>query len=548
MEPLDNERFEDAWRRAFGEAEEAPSEGLWGRIERQLPAERGKRRPVVWWWAAAASLLLTLLAGGLGWWAGRQNAATDNRVATTQTQPAPSGSRPEATTAHAPRPEPSALPQPSAAVARRAAEPVAPSVAAPGTSEIASASERTAQRIPRPNPLGNEAASPGVFSGEKPVSAAPSAELPRLATRPSGRAARRDDPVQPEVSPAVYNPSDAASDAQVAAVPEVGQAQPAVASLTGTERQAVVDFLNRKAVQPLNVALRVLPPAVPSAPRPLFMPPPPESEGAKKSARGSRFWASVGAAPVGFDPRVRLGGSVAALANAAMTTNNFQNSSIGRGSLSSPVAQSQPALSYRVGGRVGWQVSDRWSLESGVEYLNGQSTLQSGLVLVNRATNEATSLFAEALSNKNAAALDVAYNVGSLAAQNSFVPADNQLRSTYQYVSVPLQVGYRLWPESRMEALLSAGFSGDVFLSNTLQPTGTSNLSAVRYAPADGVYRQLLWSGLGGLGLRYRLDTHWGLGLNGTFRRALTSGVQNSSGVQTFPREMGVGLRVDYRF
>lgn len=47
MEPLENERFEDAWRRAFEGAEEAPGEGLWGRIERQLPAERGKRRPVV---------------------------------------------------------------------------------------------------------------------------------------------------------------------------------------------------------------------------------------------------------------------------------------------------------------------------------------------------------------------------------------------------------------------------------------------------------------------------------------------------------------------
>ena len=132
-------------------------------------------------------------------------------------------------------------------------------------------------------------------------------------------------------------------------------------------------------------------------------------------------------------------------------------------------------------------MSDHWSLESGVEYLNGQSTLQSGLVLVNRATNQATSLFAEALSNKNTAALDMAYGFGNLAAQNSFIPTDNQLRSTYQYVSVPLQVGYRL-------------------------------------------------------------DTHWGLGLNGTFRRALTSGVQNASAVQTFPREVGVGLRVDYRF
>ena len=543
----ENERFEDAWRRAFEGAEEAPGEGLWGRIERQLPPERGKRRPVVWWWAAAASLLLTLLAGGLGWWAGQQNAATDTRVATTQSTP--SESRPEAGTVRETRPEPSPLSEPNEAVTRQTTESAAPSVTPSGAAETASAGMGTAQRISRPNPSGNEAVTPGVLSGEKPVGIAPSAELPSLATRPSGRAARRGNPVQPEVSPAVSksSPSPSATEVQVAAVPQAEPAQPVVSTLADAERRILVDFLSGKNAQPLNVALRVRPPSVPSAPKSLFMPPPP-GETERKTAKGSKFWASLGAAPVGFDPQVRLGGSVAALASAATNSANFQNMSIGRGSLGAPVAESQPALSYRVGGRVGWQMSDHWSLESGVEYLNGQSTLQSGLVLVNRATNQATSLFAEALSNKNTAALDMAYGFGNLAAQNSFIPTDNQLRSTYQYVSVPLQVGYRLWPDSRVEALLSAGFASDWFLSSTLQPTGSSNLSAVRYAPADGVYRQILWSGLGGLGLRYRLDTHWGLGLNGTFRRALTSGVQNASAVQTFPREVGVGLRVDYRF
>lgn len=545
MEPLENERFEDAWRRAFEGAEEAPSEGLWGRIERRLPAERGKRRPVVWWWAAAASLLLTLLAGDLGWWAGRQRAETENRVATT----APADRRSSAGTAPEPHPEtPDAeLSKPNEALARRAAQPTAPPASSPAVSEAASADGRTAQRIPRPNPLGNEAVRPGVSSGENPVGTAPAAELPRLATRPSGRAARREDPAQPEVSPAVSNASSDKTGVEVAAASPAETSDPAVSSLTAAQPGIALDFLSGKAAQPLNVALRVRPPAVPAAPKPLFMPPP-EGETERKAAKGSKFWASLGAAPVGFDPRVRLGGSVAALARAATNSAYYQNASIGRGSLAAPVAESQPALSYRVGGRVGWQMSEHWSLESGVEYLNGQSTLQSGLVLVNRATNEATSLFAEALSNKSTGASLDAFDVGNLAAQNSFVPADNQLRSTYQYVSVPLQVGYRLWPESRMEALLSAGFSSDLFLSNTLQPTGTSNLNTVRYSPADGVYRQLLWSGLGGLGLRYRLDTHWGLGLNGTLRRALTSGVQSSSGVQTFPREVGVGLRVDYRF
>jgi hypothetical protein len=527
MEPLENERFEDAWHRAFEGAEQPPSEDLWGRIERQLPPERGKRRPVAWAWLAAASLLLTLLAGGLGWWAGRQETPDgETRVAIPRPEAGPVAP-PDAKTDLAKSGSDSRQNGPLSTPSASAPEAVQPEAVRlkPGAFTDAPATVSAPEKTP--NALADKAVRSGGFTNP------PVATLPRSATRSPHRAALRE-PV-----PSRSVPTEAG--ATLAAAPEARQ-RPPVAAPNGEAQRLLVDFLQNKPAAPARVAWRIRPPVLPVAQVPVVASLPLPA----KSPRRPRFWASLGATPLSYDPQVRLNGSLAAVANNA---NSFYVQNGIAKTTSTAVAESQAALSYRFGGRLGWQLSSHWSVESGLEYLRGQSTLQSGLVLLNRSNSAATSLLENALGAKSPAnGATAGYNLADISAQNVFVPRDNQLRSTFRYVSVPLQLGYRFWPEKRLEGILSAGLSGDVFLDNTLQPTNDAFLQPVRYTPADGVYRNLLWSGLAGAGLRYRLDHRWGLLLNGTFRRALASGVRGSSGVQTFPREVGVGLRLDYRF
>ncbi|MBC7891477.1 MAG: hypothetical protein H7Y12_04615 [Sphingobacteriaceae bacterium] len=534
MSALPEEPFEEAWRRAFDGASQPPEDALWGRIERQLPPERGRRRPVAWVWYAAASLLALLLAGGLGWWAGRESspdAMPANQLATTPAKPA---LRPETT--------PAASAESARNPARGSAENGASSPSIASTDVAKTKSTRSNLQ------LGAETRQSGFSKkalGDAPVkslspgqtdSGALEVEPSRLATRPAGRAATGEV--------VAMNSADAQPNRTVQTNAISERIPPALAEPTlVAPTNLSADFLTAKNTRPLRLRFGPLG-------MPLVLPEPGEARpAATQPSAERRFYASLGASPTSFDPNIQLRSSL--VSAVVSNTGNFANVGATLRS-SADAASSSAALSYRVGGRLGWRVSRRWSLESGLEYLDGQSNLQSGLVLLDRNTSTASSLFENALGNKSASpapnGLSANYDLFGLTNQNAFVPRETQLRNRYQYVSVPLQLGYRLWPEKRIEGILNAGLSGDFFLNNTLAPVGDASLQRVSYTNADGVYRRLLWSGTAGAGLRYRLAPRWGLLLNGSYRRALTPGVREGLGAQTSPREFGAGLRLDFRF
>lgn len=538
MSALPEEPFEEAWRRAFDGASQPPDDALWGRIERQLPPERGRRRPVAWVWYAAASLLALLLAGGLGWWAGRESSPEStpaSSLATSTTKPSVHGL------------------ETTPSVAAESTHRISPMTKTPESESSSSSIASTEDRVRTKSALTD--LQPGVktrqrgFSEKTPGDAPVNVPLPgqtdpgasgvepsRLATRPAGRAATEES-VALNTADAQPNPAG-----QPNAVAEANQSVSTPSTFTApTNRTA--DFLTTRSTRPLRLRFGPLG-------MPLVLPEPDDDRpAAAQPAAERRFYVSLGASPTSFDPNIQLRSSL--VSAVASNTANYANLGTNVRS-ANDAATSSAALSYRVGGRLGWRVSRRWSLESGLEYLDGQSNLRSGLVLLDRNTSAASSLLENALGNKSASpapnGLSANYDLFGLTNQNAFVPRETRLRNRYQYVSVPLQLGYRLWPEKRVEGILNAGLSGDFFLNNTLAPMGDASLQPVNYTNADGVYRRLLWSGLAGAGLRYRLAPRWGLLLNGSYRRALTPGVRAGLGAQTSPREFGAGLRLDFRF
>lgn len=518
MELNEEERFENEWRQAFDGAEQTPDDAVWGKIERQLPTDR-RVRPLWAWWAAAAVFVLTLLAGGLGWWAGRESgSATNPAVVSTSPGVAQPG-------ADNPAGSPPISERPSEGLAAK-------STGRTGISEPKKAPATTPEptnrlvvpsRIESPEQL-------ALFPKTPENLAAQSVVLPSIRTKSSQKPVGKN-----HLRPGF----EEAQRSAIAAVPEETlptpvTAFPAALTPTNADKSAstalLVDLLNSKTTRPLRVSLRIRPHQMPAATSAVRLPPP------VVTPRLPRFWASVGVSPVSYNSQSSLSGSVA---TAVASNTNYLNT----GSRNSYGARTmnQAALSYRVVGRMGMRLSRRWTLESGLEYLAGHSSIQNGLVLLNRTTSAATSLYEKALNQSS-------YNAADLNTQNVFVPRESQLRSTFRYVSVPVQAGYRLWPDKRVEGLLFAGLAGDFFLGNTLKSVNDPSLATVRYTAANGVYNALVWMGTGGASLRYRLSPSWGASLNGTYRHALSPGVRSGLGVQTSPREVGVGLRLDYRF
>ncbi|MCY7350836.1 MAG: PorT family protein [Cytophagaceae bacterium] len=528
MELNEEERFENEWRQAFDGAEQPPDEATWEKIERQLPADR-RIRPL-WLFAAAAVLGLTLLAGGLGWWAGRESQFPATPSAEViSTAPSVTQRRTESATGSASKsatpPRVSSKGNADQAVAVKdklvpatATKPIAGPVASPQLESpdqrVASAERTIKNSVVQSHSL---PANDLTFSRKSTVKNRPQSALERENGLTIAAAEQESNPANGTYSPTAPFPVEA----------EVAQATAFVA-----------DFLNSKTTRPLRVSLRIRPPRVPTATPAIVLPPP------VVTPRPPRFWASVGVSPVSYNPQSSLSGRVAAAAVASNT--NYQNLNSANRAYDARAAN-QAALSYRVAGRMGLRLSTHWMLESGLEYLAGQSSIKNDLVLLNRATSEATSLYAGALNQTADKSAGLAA-LNDLTTQNVFVPRESQLRSTFRYVSVPVQAGYRLWPDKRVEGVLFAGLAGDFFLGNTLKSVNDPSLATVNYSPSDGVYKALVWMGTGGAGLRYRLSPNWGASLNGTYRHAITAGVRSGLGVQTSPREVGVGLRLDYRF
>jgi len=88
MENTERQKFDDAWRDAFQQAEQSPSAEVWSSLDRELTRAEGgtmKRRVIFYQRLAAASILFALALGGLAtYYATEQTTDQKNQLATSR--------------------------------------------------------------------------------------------------------------------------------------------------------------------------------------------------------------------------------------------------------------------------------------------------------------------------------------------------------------------------------------------------------------------------------------------------------------------------------
>lgn len=272
----------------------------------------------------------------------------------------------------------------------------------------------------------------------------------------------------------------------------------------------------------------------------------PEAE-VKKSPR--EMWASVSVMPSSFNPAVSVRSSTTMMAMAASPSFANQNTI----STSTPSLQSRSDLSMTYQAGTGLQLSDHWSVETGVAYLAGRSTVSSP-VLVSVASSPAmmnrtatNNFFVETLKNAagNSASMDVQTNKGSMAyVSNSNLFDANTLQSVnsnYRFVQVPVQVGYQLRPKKVLGISLLGGVLANWFIRNDVG-------ESVSVKAGDGFYKPVTLSGAAGMRLRYRPGRRWSASMAGVYQRALQSVTQPTTELQTRPQTVGMNFGVNYHF
>jgi hypothetical protein len=126
--------------------------------------------------------------------------------------------------------------------------------------------------------------------------------------------------------------------------------------------------------------------------------------------------------------------------------------------------------------------------------------------------------------------------------QNTYSLQTRQsLTNDYQFVQVPVQVGYQLRPRKRLGLALVGGFLSNIFVRNTVG-------NELIITNKDGVYRPVSWAATLGARVRYRPSRQWSASLAGVYQPSLGFGTRPQSAVQSQPTSTGMSFGINYHF
>jgi hypothetical protein len=531
---------DEFWRSVFDDVAETPPPRVWDAIERRLdePDEAGivplwgagffANRPVSWGMGVAATVALLLV----GWWLS-QSPETRQPVASQQTKPFVTKS---------PQPDAVALNQP---------------VHQESSTALSSASNKQQQRNGAGYADASSTKAP-TLSGRLPGSVASAQPAERLAQQARSVSSRSGEAGRLSLENASKNPS---GDQIVIAVPPTSPAPSALLSSSAAKALAAKSLVDVPEEAPDQLAFRMQT----LNPRPMKLRSAgqihrivwvqpyevPQKPALAESNRSSReHWVSLNVMPGSFNPAVSVQAAQPALASAYGS--NITNSS-------QPTVKNRAELSMSYQANAGVQLNDHWSVESGVGYLAGHATIDSpsepypaSMLSFGKASGMPlntlyTDVLRQSVQRNTVVTADnaISTNWASASAYNSLYAYDPQTRQTltndYQFVQVPIQVGYQLRPRKRLGLALLGGFLTNIFLRNTVE-----NQLVIK--PEDGVYQPVTLAAAMGARFQYRSSQRWSASLAGMYQPTLGSATKSSSSIQSRPTTTGMSFGVDYHF
>ena len=538
MDELEKKMPNDAWQKVFDEAAETPPPRVWDAIEHRLDEANDTRilplwgagiatsRPLVWGMSMAAAVALLLV----GWWIMHSPQPKQPGIAATQpTNPM----TPVAQSANETLPNsagnPSLANQLSTVLAR----------------EQASGSANDSKIVEQATRSGNEVRQVQqslARTAETYTSVAIAIALPDLYKQ---SVTVNDGIIGPSSMPASRIRAAALTDERRMASPTL--------SLVNTNESMATRQLRSKQLRLRG--LGQIQRTVWFRPDEVFAQP--EMPQAKHKTHDT--WASASAMPGAFNPMVSVQAVASGFGNSYAL--DMRNSQFAGSTTRQPVnSRASFSMVYQAG--AGVQLTDRWSLESGVGYLVGRSTVETPVQTAATSLapandlSTAGNLYVDALRSSShgrdalAGTAQSQLNFTNIAANNGNYLAvqttySDQSRKTltndYQYVQVPVQVGYELRPRKRLRLAVLGGLITNIFVKNTVA-------NNVEITAKDGVYRPIALAATVGVRVRYRPPGQWSASLAGVYQPSLSAGTRADSQVQSHPTSTGMSLGVDYHF
>ncbi|MEQ8572586.1 MAG: hypothetical protein RIB63_00880, partial [Fulvivirga sp.] len=216
----------------------------------------------------------------------------------------------------------------------------------------------------------------------------------------------------------------------------------------------------------------------------------------------------------------------------SFNNNNSSSSSLAQGILNSDAGQASSldvandesnGNAYSFGLNVGTQISKRFVLMSGLNYVQQSNTSSSNIVALNT----------EGFSAVNRST--------SLSSEESYAYTDSyKISNTYELLSVPLQAGYILL-DRKFNILLLSGVSNDIFLRQKITDE-SGRAQSVENNGSDNGYSTYSLSGLIGSEFSYDVGESYMLSLQPQLRQTINSFTPEGSR----PTYFEVGFKFKY--
>ena len=537
MNQSEKPKFEEQWQRAFESAAETPPPSAWDAIEKRLDGEEAAVVPLLWWknpkvWYAAAAVAALLL---VSWPILRLSEQEAGMQATQATAKVPATPDPAAAKGTFEAEISSSEPTASAKNPIKVPAASLPSAANEPAEQVAVSAERPADSSLPPSPVsigedsrGTLASSPSVADAAKSTRAFELEQTEFKSKKVPANPASQVNALTPR-TPTVITITQTTRRIPAGAeaannLDRVIMGSSTVPLRTPALTQAIAALSPVESTRKLAVQL-----SQPSIDNNLEV-----AQVAKpKRSRVREFWAGLGIMPAAFNPRVNVTSAPAAFTNANASRQSLANSSRAR-------------LSYAVQAQAGKQLSKHWSVETGVSYLRGNSTFESDGYVLDAVTSQSTNVLEDALFfNATASNRYNTQSFADLSKSAAYIDLDQRTSNDYRYVQLPVQAGYTLNPDGKLNYTVLGGVVANLFLQNEIK-TGAGY--AYTNTADDGLYRALNWSAATGVRVNYRLGDHWNASLTGSYQKAIASILKGDGVLDSRPQLYGMAWGVRYVF
>lgn len=522
MDTSEQTNFEDNWRKAFDDASDTPPDSVWARIEERLDEEEKERVVVLplWrrWqsmqWVAAAGVALLVLSLG-GWWLSQHKDAKSlsEQMAKNEVK------LPDATN----RKTPIRQNEPTSPEIASSKHPEQSTIVHKEDKQVALTHPQTLSVLSADNSVAKNKVKSRETSSKSPIELAVNQENTVAKTQIPDRAVISPEKEKSHLILKEYSRTNDLITNQLTL------STPTLASTSTVE----INTLDGKNLRRLLGLSKKQPWVAYQAA---------ENEAqAPKKASAKEYFASVGIMPASYNAGVAIGGSTAGRAFAMSGQNALANTTN-----STNAGTNRSALSYAVQWQGGMQLNQRWSLETGVNYLQGNSVFE-GTNGFNVYTNSYVNNLEAAvnLSNNLTKQYDFVGTASDKSQIQSFATNQN-ISNSYQYLQVPVQAGFALVkPKRKLSLWLLGGLINNIFLRNSFE---SGQERTVSVSGADNPYKTLSLSASTGMRVQYKMSKRWTTLISGNYQRSLGSNTRSNALFEAKPQLFGVGAGLRYGF